>query len=266
MLELFIKVYFGSLYIFAAYASLYLYLHKYKRSSLKEIADYSFCPFWKEIQYDMGLLTKINIYWNGSPLVHFESAPKEILDIGSGNGVTSVNILTSLFDKKVKITLSDINPNLEAWNKLSGIEYLIEPIDIRHDTLNGYSMISLFNSLHHLDENSIDILLKKAKKSKASVFIMDAQRLSPIHPLLIPNFYYLIYVVLTLAGIYERRDYFKIKSFLQLIVEPWIMCVDQIIGSTRRYHLDTVKEMANTNGFHIKLYQDSLMNYIILTC
>lgn len=265
MLELLLKLYFGSLYIFATYASLYLYIHKYKRFPFKEIGDYSWCPFWKEIQHDMGLITELNLYWYGRPPVYTPCVPRKILDIGSGNGVTSVHMLKSIFYDKVRLTLSDIHPNFDAWNKIVGIEYLTKPIDITEHSLRGYSMISLLNSLHHLDEDIINTLLKKAKKSKTNIFIMDAKRLTPIHPLLIPNLYFCMYVALTLGGIVKRRELFQIKSLVQLIVEPWIMCMDQMIGSIRRYHVDTLHEFADKHGFNMQLYEDSLMNYVILT-
>jgi hypothetical protein len=266
MIELLLKIYFGSLYIFAAYASLYLYVHKYKRSSFKELADYAWCPFWKEIQHDMGLITKLNLYWNGGPPVYVDYIPRSILDIGSGNGITSARILSSIFGTNVRITLSDLHPNLDAWNKLNGIQYLANPIDISQHSLKGYSMISLLNSLHHLDEKLINILLEKAKKSNATIFIMDAKRLTPIHPLLIPNVYFCFYMILTFGGLFERGELFQLKSFPQLIIEPWIMCMDQMIGSIKRYHVDTLQDFAIKHGFEMKLSEDSLMNYFILTC
>jgi len=245
---------------------MYLYVHKYKRFPFKEIADYSWCPFWKEIQHDMGLITKLNLYWNGRPSVDFDYIPKSILDIGSGNGITSARMLSSLFGNTVRITLSDLHPNLDAWNKLNGIQYLAKPIDITQHTLKGYSMISLLNSLHHLNEDIIHILLEKAKKSKTTIFIMDAKRLPPTHPLLIPNLYFCVYVALTLGGLFERGELFQLKSLIQLCVEPWIMCMDQMIGSIRRYHIDTLQDFAAKHDFQMKLSEDSLMNYVILTC
>jgi hypothetical protein len=248
-------LYFGSLTLFSFVASAWLAIYKYKRFPFKEFADYEWCPFWKEIQYDMGLITEYNIYFNGKPRVIYNSQPTNILDIGSGSGVTSNIILKEVFGN-VSITLSDIHPNIESWKNLD-VSYIQKPI--RRLDMFGYSMISLINSLHHMDKGEFKTLLSKAP----SYFIMDAKRLSPLHPLLIPNVYYLIYLGLTIRGIIKRGDY-KLKSLLQIIVEPWIMCMDQMIGSMRRYHTDIIKEIAYENSYDVIISEDSLMNYIIL--
>ena len=256
MLEYVAILYFGSLTIFSFVASAWLAIYKYKRFPLKEFADYAWCPFWKEIQYDMGLITEYNIYFNGKPNVIYNSRPTNILDIGSGSGATSNIILKEVFGN-VSITLSDIHPNIESWKNIEGINYIKSPIKT-HDMF-GYSTISLINSLHHLDKGDIKALLGKAP----SYFIMDAKRLSLLHPLLIPNMYYIIYLALTIIGIIKRGDY-KIKSLLQIFVEPWIMCMDQMIGSMRRYHTDIIMEIAYENSYRVIITEDSLMNYIIL--
>jgi len=264
MLKLFAKIYFGILIIFSIYSCIFVFIYKYKRSSLKEIADYEWCPFWKEIQYDMGLITEYNLYFNGKPNVMFNKHPKNILDIGSGSGVTSALILRKIFGDNVKITLSDINPNIESWKKIKNINYLDNPINIINDKLDGYSMISLINSLHHLDENVIEILFRKAKSAKSDLFIMDAKRLSPIHPLLIPNLYFIIYVILTIIGIIKIGEICELKSLIQIIIEPWIMSMDQMIGSMRRYHKNIIYKFAIKFSYKMYLREDNLMNYIIL--
>jgi len=256
-------VYFGSLIAFSIYAALYLFFNKYDRPEIKEIADYEWCPFWKEIQSDMGLITEYNMYFNGKPAVTFNICPTTVLDIGSGNGLTSSILLKAIFGD-ISLTLSDLHPNIESWNRIDNIKYIANPIDINTNSLKGYSMISLLNSLHHLNDGLIDSLFKKGAAAKSSIFIMDAKRLAPYHPLLVPIGYYWIYVLLTLRGIVQRGELFKIKSLLQIFVVPWIMAMDQMIGSMRRYHIDTVRKLAKRYSYKVLLREDSLMNYIVL--
>jgi hypothetical protein len=264
MLYIFLIPYFGSLATVSIWAAIYLWRNRYKRAPLKELADYDGCPFWKEIQSDMGLITEYNICFNGVPWVDFNRAPRSILDIGSGNGVTSSIILSSVFGRGVEITLSDMYPNILSRVVLKNMQYNSQPIDLVKDTLKGYSMISLLNSLHHLNEETVTALFAKAQQANSSIFIMDAKRLPPYHPLLVPLIYYWIYVFLTISGIIRRGEIFKLRSLLQIAVVPWIMCVDQMIGSTRRYHMDTIREFARSHSFRVFLTEDSLMNYIIL--
>jgi hypothetical protein len=204
------------------------------------------------------------IYFNGKPNVKFNKHPKNILDIGSGSGITTNLILRKIFGDDVEITLSDIQPNIESWEKIKNIKYLDKPINIINDKLNGYSMISLINSLHHLDKNVIETLIRKAKAAKSNLFIMDAKRLSPIHPLLIPNIYFIIYVLLAIIGIIKRGEICELKSLIQIIVEPWIMSMDQIIGSMKRYHTKIIYKLAKKYSYKMYLREDSLMNYIVL--
>lgn len=264
MLYAFLIGYAGTLVALSVCACIYLFCNSQARAPLKEIADYTWCPFWEEIQDDMGLITEYNLYYNGAPRVSFTKAPLRILDIGSGNGVTSAMILRSVFGRKVAITLSDIHPNLSSWSRLSNVEYSATPINIESDSLSGYSMLSLLNSLHHLNEATVTTLFKKARQAGSSIFIMDAKRLPPYHPLLVPFLYYWIYVFLTIAGLFRRASLCKIRSLGQILVVPWIMCVDQMIGSTRRYPMDSIRKFAEKHSFSVLLREDSLMNYIIL--
>jgi hypothetical protein len=262
MLDILIKLYFGSLFLFSLFSSLYLFCNRTKRFPYKELADYKSCPFWKEIQYDMGLLTVYNLYFFGKPKISYGFHPSRILDIGSGNGVTSTLMLRAIFGDYTDITLSDIHPNIQSWKTIKNVNFLRNPINVMVDDISGYTIITLFNSLHHLDYDDINSLLERAD---SDIFIMDAKRLSPLHPLLVPNFYFCIYLLLAISGTIQRGEFFQMKTLPLLVVEPWIMCMDQMIGSMKRYHLDVIRSLADKHSYRINVKSDNLMNYILMT-
>ncbi len=267
-----VVLYFASLIVISIICSLWLLLTTTKRLPIPEIADSEYCPFWNEIQYDMGLLSKLHVKKGVSKTPNIDKykqfIPKTFLDIGSGNGTTSQLILSKIFGEKIHIILSDIHPNIKAWKLLKeqyqNISYISVPTSIENiSNTHGRYCISLINSLHHLDDDLVDKLFYISSLRDKPIFIMDAKRLDFTHPLLVPIVFIWFWLFLAIYGRIDEKCLKPVHFLLNSIIEPWIMSVDQMIGSARRYHINTLENIAKKYGYIIIHDSDYLMRYIL---
>ena len=270
-----VAFYFGSLLFVAVVCSLWLLLFKYKRFPVSELADSKYCPFWSEIQYDMGLLTKLNVLKGLSKTPNIDQVqnviPKHFVDIGSGSGTTSLLILSTIFGDDVKITLTDLNPNVREWSKLkskhSNIDYIHHPVNLETIDIPGIKneyCVSLINSLHHISEKNVERMIKTLSDRGMPIFIMDAKRLPFYHPLLVPFLFWIFYVFLAIIGRVQQIQVSPTFFLTNILIEPWIMSIDQMLGSARRYHMDIVETFAQKYNYRLVKDSDNLMNYILL--
>lgn len=276
----FILLYFLPLIFISFVSAFWLLISRTNRLPIKELADYIWCPFRREIQYDMGYVNQLVFQFNKNitfkNLTKAQIKPKKVLDIGSGNGVTSLLYLRELVGPDPSIILSDAVPTVSSWKILSQQDskcmFISTPV-IEHtlaDTFISQNMqkkdlVSLFNSLHHLPPESIHSLLQTTSRLGLAVFIMDPKRLSPLQPLIIPFFFLPLYFFLALLGSFRHvPDRFLFSKLLALIVEPWIMCFDQIVGSARRYATQTIIDLAERNHYRVYKDEDMLMQYVLL--
>ena len=109
------------------------------------------------------------------------------------------------------------------------------------------------------------IFIKYLNSIDFSILIVDPRRLHPLFVLTIPLVSPFFYFYLSLNGSskhFHRKN--LLYRVLNIIVVSWIMTLDQIIGSTRRYATDTILECAGKTNYAVLFERDWLMNYILL--
>lgn len=127
------------------------------------------------------------------------------------------------------------------------------------------ALVSSINSLHHLSFEDVRVLLKSFQSSRRSFFVLDPARLHPWHPVLVPLLYHPLYCVLALFGSSKHFHGNNIaRRVFTVVVESWIMCFDQIAGSSRRYSNSMIGKLAEEYDFEYIIERHSIMNYILM--
>jgi hypothetical protein len=135
------------------------------------------------LDYLRFVLTKFNLYEPIIPLLqHALSVTKDntIVDLCSGGGGAMPQIHQNLqnFDPSVKIILSDLFPNVEAYEWIArqsdnAISFHAAPVDaaaVPHQ-LQGFRTV--FSAIHHFSPDAVKAVLRDAVTAKAGIGIFD---------------------------------------------------------------------------------------------
>lgn len=273
-----IKKYFILLLSILTICSLYCGIHflfSNDRIKLKELEDYKFFNNYfpdsaNAMLYDMSYS---QTYLNKKlPLSFIENLKyTNFLDIGSGGGIASIHHLHNIFGKNIKIILSDLYPKNKLWKKIktNNVSYISKPVDATYN-LSEYLPqnynISLFGSLHHMDEETISSIFNQIVINNTSMFIVEPRRfpfiIQFLHIILLP-FGLIFYTIICLFGS-MFHDTNIINSFIRILTVPFFMTFDHIVGATRRYSFNKIKTIANKYNLTSFHYYDNTFDYYII--
>ena len=205
---------------------------------------------------------------------------KTFLDIGSGGGTASTHHLQRFFGPNVKIILSDLYPKPELWERIKTeqVTYIGEPVDaknIPYKLLSDSHAISLFGSLHHMDKETILTILSNIRdgrpdytKPPISIFIVEPRRFSRffqfLHILFLPLFGFPMYFFICLFGGSGMNADSFLNNFTRILLVPFFMTMDHILGASRRYSYEEINDMARENGFSTIKHSDMIFDYYII--
>ena len=274
-----VSCYFFTIVIAAMAASLWLLVHPKKRTPLIELADYSWCPFRREYQFDMGFMNVVREFTGGIPkktiFAPYRQPNANLLDLGSGDGRTTIVYLKEIFPETKSVALSDQTPRPDVWRQLRWKGVKIDIVENPICDLAGVEVllnegnfdgVTLLNSLHHFDDTEIASLFRLLRDKNVSIFVMDAKRTGPLVPLLIPIFFYPQYLVLSIIG--SGRYYIlqnPIRAIFAIFCVPWLMCIDQAIGATKRVHDSLIQKIAtDLEVDSLQIKSDTYMNYVLI--
>ena len=171
------------------------------------------------------------------------SGENQIIDLGSGGGGGLI-WLNSELNKDIpdlKIILTDLYPNIPAFNftkeKADNFEYVETPVDARNVPTELKGLRTLFLTFHHFKPEDAQLLLQNAIDNNSSIAIFEGQERSVqsiIAMLLSP-----ISVLLTTPFIRPFKIGRIIFTYLIPVV-PLFVLWDGIVSSLRTY---SVKEM-----------------------
>ncbi len=171
------------------------------------------------------------------------SGENQIIDLGSGGGGGLI-WLNSELNKDIpdlKIILTDLYPNIPAFNftkeKADNFEYVETPVDARNVPTELKGLRTLFLTFHHFKPEDAKLILQNAIDTNSSIAIFEGQERSVqsiIAMLLSP-----ISVLLTTPFIRPFKIGRIIFTYLIPVV-PLFVLWDGIVSSLRTY---SVKEM-----------------------
>lgn len=163
-----------------------------KRIHFFEFGDKNWVPkFLRDLETDFLEFgaNQFNIYEKATPVLRKglkRASEKRITDMGSGCRGSSPKIIGNLKEENTefKVKLTDINPNLGAFNKMQElnpevIEYEEEPVDATDvpSQLKGFR--TMFLSFHHLIPKQAKAVLQNAVDSGQPIGIFKFQDRTP---------------------------------------------------------------------------------------
>jgi len=270
-------LYFGVLFLILCVLSIicsFYFLFTGARFPLPEIEDSEFFnTYFKDVAsamlYDM-TRGQENI---NTTLPPNQLQSKTFLDIGSGGGA-SIHHLQNFFGKDTNIILSDLYPKPELWEKLKTdhVSYIPVPIDATNILLSDRYAVSLFGSLHHMDPDTIHAILSNIRdgrpdytKPPVSILVVEPRRFSRflqfLHILLLPMFFP-VYFFICLTGSAMQSSI--LNNVVRILLVPFFMTMDHILGASRRYSYEEIQEIAKENGFSAIHYSDWIFDYYII--
>jgi len=247
-----------------------------KRIPINEIEDYSFFnthfqDTTNSMLYDMSYS---QLYFNNTLPSHFKNILqyKNFLDIGSGGGKASIHHLQNFFGLNTKIILSDLYPKVEQWKLIHNpnISYISENVHV--DTLQkyllpGYNM-SLFGSLHHMEESTIHSLCKICSDRDTCLFIVEPRRypfyIQYLHILSLPIIGLILYTMISLCSCGNILKNNILLALKRILTVPFFMTTDHIIGASRRYSLKEINDISYKNGLTVYHHCDLTFDYYII--
>ncbi len=175
----------------------------------------------------------------------------QILDLCSGSGGAMESIFTDLkqtFNAEIKITLSDLFPNLPIYQHLyvktdGGIDFVSQPVDACNvpSELKGFR--TLFSGFHHFDREKATEVLKNAVDARQGIGIFDGGNKSV----------WMIFLILIIHPIvlFFCTPFFKPFRISRLLftylipIIPFCTVWDGIFSILRLYDPDELLRMAN---------------------
>jgi len=154
---------------------------------LFEFTDQPWCPAVIRqyvTDYLHFVITKAGIYHPAINIlkeVMDKTGIGEITDLcsGSGGGVDIVQKeLSELAGIEIKLTMTDKYPNIEIFemlkkNSSGGLDYIKEPVDVKHVPKHLKGIRTLFSAFHHFKPEQAKEILKNAVKNNTPICIFE---------------------------------------------------------------------------------------------
>lgn len=158
-----------------------------KRYHLFEFEDQPWFPdFLRQNMMDFlrFAISTLRVYEPIAPLLQkilTKTAHPEILDLGSGGGggIQGVHqALTTLLKEPVKITLSDLYPNIPAFELVKketngAIDYLAQPIDATNVPVQFTGCRTIFSAFHHFKPKVAQAILADAAHKRIPIGVFE---------------------------------------------------------------------------------------------
>lgn len=159
-----------------------------KRIHLFEFEDLSWFPNWIRMCMTRYINTIHKLLGSETQIVSLlnnilkQSNTTHIIDICSGSGGPMPSVFhllrTTHGYKNLKLTLSDLYPNLEVLKSInskpeSNINYLETPLDATNLNQDAIGLRTMICSMHHMPPNIARDILKDAKEQRQPIFIYE---------------------------------------------------------------------------------------------
>ena len=172
-----------------------------------------------------------------------------ILDIGSGSGGPWLTLIKEIqsSDKPVKVTLTDIKPNLESFKYVSeldkNIDFIAEPFDGTEIPESIPGFLTSFNSLHHLKPSDLKLFLENAIKQKRGIALFDGEDKKLLGSLVMLLSFPMLFLLIPFV-----RPFSKGRLFFTYIIPliPIVILFDGIVSFLRTYSKDELLECLGT--------------------
>ena len=197
---------------------------------------------------------------------------KNFLDIGSGGGKASIHHLQNFFGVNTKIILSDLYPKVEQWQQIrnTNVSYISEKVTVdtvSQHIVSGYNM-SLFGSLHHMDESTIHSLYKICSERDTCLFIVEPRRfpffIQYLHIISLPFIGLVLYTMISICGSGNILKNNILLALKRILTVPFFMTTDHIIGASRRYSLKEISDISYNYGLTVYHHYDLTFDYYII--
>ncbi|NME68859.1 hypothetical protein [Flammeovirga aprica] len=223
-----------------------------KRVHLFEFEDQKWLPsFLRNYATDFlqFLSNKTKMYQPIIPIIEkgLEHTPKkQIVDLGSGGGGGLVWLNEELLKKEkgLKILITDLYPNLPAFQRTKeqslNFEFIDQSVDARQVPSDLKGLRTQFLSFHHFKPEDAKQILENAVKENAPIAIFEAQERSI--PSVIAMLFSPLTVLLTTPLIRPFRLGRLFFTYLIPIV-PLLALWDGVVSSFRTYSVKEMKDL-----------------------
>lgn len=181
----------------------------------------------------------------------------QIIDLASGGGGGILWLNSELLKSKpdLKILLTDLYPNINAFNhtinKAKNIEFIHNSVDVKKVPKNLKGLRTQFLSFHHFRPKEAKLILQNAVDSKTGIAIFEAQERT------IPSILAMIFSPISVLFTTPFIKPFKIGRILFTYIIPIVPLVtfwDGIVSSLRTYSVkemtDLVNQLENKDDFY----------------
>ncbi len=175
------------------------------------------------------------------------SGENRIIDLcsGGGGGLVSLNKVLRRDNRELNIVLTDLYPNLAAFEstakRVENFEFVDEPVDARQvpDHLKG--LRTMFLSFHHFRPDDASSILQNTVNQRVPIAIFEAQERSL--PSIIAMLFSPITLLLTTPFIRPFKWTRILFSYLIPIV-PLFVLWDGVVSALRTYSIPEMKALA----------------------
>jgi hypothetical protein len=177
---------------------------------------------------------------------------RTIIDLGSGGGggLIWINQALKKSTPGLKIVLTDLYPNLEAFQstraKASNFEFVPIPVDARDIPANLAGLRTQFLSFHHFEPADARRILQNAVDSGSAIAIFEAQERS------LPSLLAMAvspFTVLLLTPFIRPFKLGRIVFTYLVPVVPLVVLWDGVVSSLRTYSVSEMRNLvAELNG------------------
>ncbi|MCP4438652.1 MAG: hypothetical protein GY810_06870 [Aureispira sp.] len=180
------------------------------------------------------------------------STKPQILDMCSGSGGPMPEVVEELRkeegNKDLKLTLSDLYPNLSAAKKINAkadpkFNYLTEPVDAT-DVGEGHEGVrTMVCSMHHMPPKVAKKILKSAKEDRQPICVFELSDNS------IPKFLWWLAIPINIIMVLFITPFVRPMSWQQIVftylipILPLVIAWDGAVSNIRTYTLDDMDEL-----------------------
>ncbi|WP_266204197.1 class I SAM-dependent methyltransferase [Pontibacter kalidii] len=154
------------------------------------------------------MITRLNAYEAALPLLQElleRTHQRHITDLcsGAGGGIAAIREqLSQRMGNTVRVTLSDLYPNLDAYRYLQesadgAISFIPEPVDATAVPQSIKGVRTIFSSFHHFPPHLAKAILQDAADKRAAIGIFEGARKSWLELLLLWLFFPLVILLVT---------------------------------------------------------------------
>lgn len=169
-----------------------------------------------------------------------------IIDIGSGGGGGLISLNTALKKEipNLRIVLTDLYPNKEAFRYTSkftdNFEFVEHPIDARDIPVQLKGLRTQFLSLHHFKPKDAMAILQNAVDNNSSIAIFEAQErsLKSIVGMIVSPL-----SVLILTPFIKPFGWSRLLFTYLIPIIPIVVLWDGIVSVLRTYSVDEMREL-----------------------